>query len=105
MRRFSVKPDGTNRIVEIDGAYLRLVMSVDQHGGVSVIEHEHRDPSALSAADIQTAAARAEVCRACDQCRGVRLELNGRDVYRVNCKTCGCGGLSLVRGRCPLKRW
>lgn len=55
---------------------------------------------------------RADVCRECDRVKrdeqgapNIRFTVKGRDVYTVGCHDCGCAGLSLLRGTCPLDKW
>jgi hypothetical protein len=43
-------------------------------------------------------AARRAICDPCDLQRGFT-------VLTVKCKHCGCAGLSLLHGRCPLRKW
>lgn len=96
-----VKPhDNGSRTVDIDTPYLLLRVTVAVDGSVTTHAAEVRDPRAV--VDI---AARVAACESCDSCQGVTLTLKGRDVYKVKCRDCGCGGLSLIAGRCPLGKW
>lgn len=48
---------------------------------------------------------RAAICEWCEHCDGVSRVVKGRAVNTVKCRQCGCGGLSLAKGECPLKKW
>lgn len=59
---------------------------------------------------IRCARDRAATCESCehnDRPRGgVRLYLaDGQALFRVVCKRCGCGNVSLLHGRCPENKW
>lgn len=48
---------------------------------------------------------RAKICEPCLESRGVSLIVNSFEVYRVKCNACGCPGMSLIGGTCPLNQW
>ena len=64
-----------------------------------------RNGRSPTAEQIARAHARAAICAQCEHNRGVTLTRNGWNVYRTRCQPCGCAGLSLVHGDCPLERW
>lgn len=64
------------------------------------------DPARLTPAEVAQAESNASVCETpCPDSRGVTRERNGFQVYRVKCRRCGCGGLDLVKGKCPKGLW
>lgn len=81
-------------------------VGADRNGAVHRV-HDGRGGGGAVAADLIRR--RAAVCESCDQLNrdagGVRLNVNGREVNRVSCKACGCGGLSLIDGKCPRNKW
>ena len=96
-----VKPlqDGS-RSVEIDTAYLLLNATANTDGTVTVHACEVREPRKPSEADAKLADIHLAICNDCDS-----LTKHKPDLLAVSCKDCGCGNLSLVKGKCPRKRW
>jgi len=48
---------------------------------------------------------RALECEICPFNMGVTRKVNSFDVHAVKCDLCGCGGLSLIHGKCPKNLW
>ena len=111
----SVRPlESGSRSLSIDTAYLMLDATVHPDGTVEVHDVDIRDPRSAGLGDtvakvtddmIRIAEINAAVCESCPELRGVSRVVKGRDVYRVRCNACGCGGLSLANGRCPQDKW
>jgi hypothetical protein len=68
-------------------------------------------PRIFSPEEMDLAAGRAAICRACDQVRSVKPPeyfVAGKKFVSciVGCNRCGCGGLDLLgKGNCPLGKW
>jgi len=48
---------------------------------------------------------RERICRACENVKSITINRGAFCVNTVSCSVCGCGGLSLVNGKCPLGKW
>lgn len=98
-----IKPDGNDRLVTIDTAYLLLDALVRADGTVEVKAVEVRDPrtpDTPDAAGVALAEQRAAICWTCEVKHNLKPNL-----YAVKCDDCGCGNLSLIRGKCPRGKW
>lgn len=80
--------------------------TVDKAEGVGVFPDIKQQPSATAShfLDLLTPAQRElrnerrAICADCDQASGLTI-------LTVRCGACGCGAVSLVHGRCKLRRW
>jgi hypothetical protein len=71
---------------------------LDEEDDIESILGEFRDNGMFDQAGLDRILARREACGDCGQNAGLH-------VLTVECEKCGCSGLSLLRGRCKMRKW
>lgn len=84
---------------------LKLVTTDGREVGTASITMTQPATAKPTADQLAVADARAEICGQCKFKRGITRKAGAFDVHTVKCDECGCEGLSLINGKCPLDLW
>jgi len=114
LRLFAKGSDFANGEVVIDLAALSRALRIIDDAG-NIVGHARLDaavpkppptpPKPPTLEQLALADARALECEICPFNMGVKRKVNSFDVHAVKCDLCGCGGLSLIHGKCPKNLW
>ena len=101
-----IKPlQSGGRSLEVQTPYLDLDIIVNPDLTITINSVEIKEPRTLDSEQLNTIEDRSLICETCDQNQGITIQGKPFPVYTVKCKSCGCGGLSLLNGKCPKGKW